>query len=152
MNRPIKFRVWDKLNKKMIVDEDNLLISLSGDVVKVWDDGEWANTINGLNYILMQYTGLKDKNGKECYEGDVVVLPDSEITPITDEGQGPEEDMNHLSPVEFKGGCFGLNVLEDSGIFHKGFWSFDSILNGNGYKLEDLEVIGNIHENSELIK
>lgn len=137
--REIKFRAWEENGKNMISPEE------TGD-----------HTLNDLTevmpYILMQFTGLKDKNGSEIYEGDVMLLPDSEIVPITDEGQGPIEEMNHLCPVEFKEGCFGLSVLENSGVFHKGFWSFDSIFNGEGYKLEDLEIIGNIYENPELLK
>ena len=131
MNRPIKFRVWDKLNKKMIVDEDNLLISLSGDVVKVWDDGEWANTINGLNYILMQSTGLKDKNGKEIWEGDV---------------------LNHDKySKEFKEGDVEIvkvetlqQFFEDRGLYTREY--------GEEWDAENFEIIGNIYENKELIK
>lgn len=163
MNRPIMFRAWDNERKQMYRVEDLKFKTMpfGGDIdfpeVKVewFEDGEnrpfWIFDSKS-RVELMQYTGLKDKNGKEIWEGDVVVLPDSEITPITDWGQGPEEDMNHLSPVEFKDGCFGLNVLEDSRTFCKEFWSFDSIFNGEGYKLEDLEIIGNIYENPELIK
>ena len=127
--REIKFRAWDKLNKKMIVDEDNLLINLSGDVVKVWDDGEWANTINGLNYILMQYTGLKDKNGKEIWEGDVV-----EFYYL-----GTHRDVVRYIVDGFKVNTTG----------HTDDVKTELCL---GFPFREMEIIGNVWENPNLIK
>ena len=63
MNREIKFRAWDKENKKMwqfgLFDLDDHYVYGEGECMP--DDVE-----------IMQYTGLKDKNGKEIYEGDVL--------------------------------------------------------------------------------
>ena len=60
--REIKFRAWD--GKRMITD---------GFLIRPWD-GNIIAAVNILEYPLMQYTGLKDKNGNGIYEGDVLQL------------------------------------------------------------------------------
>jgi YopX protein/Resolvase, N terminal domain len=65
MNREIKFRAWHKQVKALKPVE---WINLKGDLLKVPFYGNWAKS----SCVLMQYTGLKDKNGKEIYEGDIV--------------------------------------------------------------------------------
>ena len=55
--REIKFRYWDGKSKLMVFEQQEIVLP--------WDDHD------GL-YPLMQFTGLKDKNGKEIYEGDIV--------------------------------------------------------------------------------
>ena len=109
MEREIKFRAWDTKEKKMEYDP--------------WDDersgqGVDINSIfrvDGKNF--MQYTGLKDKNGKEIYEGDVVSW---------DYGEEPE-----TSPIEFVSG---------------GFWPKTIDCEMGWPNLEEIEVIGNIYE------
>ena len=79
MNREIKFRAWDK-NREQIVTEGGFIqfdgnggFEVFNEPNSSWDkNGEDANDL-----ILMQFTGLLDKNGKKVFEGDLVTIYDS---------------------------------------------------------------------------
>jgi uncharacterized phage protein (TIGR01671 family) len=78
-------------------------------------------------YPVQQYTGLKDKNGVEIYEGDIVKATSDQYT-----------NENFVGKVIFDEGCF-LTWINKNDI--RGIWGED-----------DIEVVGNIFENPELLK
>ena len=127
--REIKFRVWDKENKEMLDVED-----------LHWDDCTREFLIRTTMYsdyftpeemILMQFTGLYDKNGKEIYEGDIV----------------SEKGHYHLIP--------------DKLVYQKIQWkdTYSCWLRGEYQRLTpknvkqyEIEVVGNIFKNPELLE
>ena len=79
MNREIKFRVWDVGNKEMLeVQELNFESTFYGGRIAIRPD-QYNDYFDTEDMILMQYTGLKDKNGKEIYEGDIIRIKNSLI-------------------------------------------------------------------------
>ena len=133
--RKIKFRHWD--GKKMRIYEP---VQFEEDHLWSWDDVNNSDT-----GWLMQYTGLKDKNGKEIYEGDVIRVFDTNIgCEVCSEDLLHDDDTycdNHVCDQEVKFNC-GWFCEEEIG-------DFCPPLN---YEYLELEIIGNIYENPELIK
>ena len=108
--REIKFRVWDRDIKKM---QYNAGVTLSGNSI-----------VDDLN-IPMQYTGLKDKTGKEIYEGDIVNIEYDTVNEIGEDSIGYNEDV----------------IIE---------WNYE-LLCQLEYDLKGIEIIGNIYENPDLL-
>ena len=132
------------MQRKKFIERSDVL----DNVFPVIPDGK--NFILDQEHVLLQqFTGLLDKNGKEIYEGDILLIQDEEVVPITDEGQGPLEACNHIVKVEFRDGCFGFEIPKnddgETGWFTWDTWS----------EIDDpqkIEIIGNIYENSNLLK
>lgn len=123
--REIKFRAYDKLLNKMIYN------------LKYHRDYK-VNSEEEL-FIVMQFTGLKDKQDKEIYEGDIVKMAEglSEAWNIY--------NHNRIFLIKFQEGTFGFDNIDRYNEIE-----FDSIF---GFDIEsDCEVIGNIYENLELLK
>lgn len=127
MNREIKFRAWHKDLKKMFKIGQITL-----------EEGTWNFEPNDRDFIgmsipyqpsfvLMQYTGLHDKNGKEIYEGDIVRII-------------VNNNIEKICRVEFKNGIFGVMFSKN-----KDLTAFPHFCNTT------FEVIGNIYDNPELL-
>lgn len=122
--REIKFRAWDILKKEMCwVDEWNPVNM----IVRALRPNAKPHRISGdsNHSVLMQYTGLKDKNGKEIYEEDVVKY------------QVANSDIHSLGKVYFN---------ESNATFKVDYYTFDKVYKTN------LEIIGNVFENPELLE
>lgn len=129
--REIKIRIFDKKNKK-ILEVDTLFINegmfkpVGGDEYSVWNyDTEYYSN-------PMQYTGLKDKNGVEIYEGDILELTNFFNNEIS------------IHPVSFTLSAFVCKRVEDDEFSY--FY-----LQGNKHLQQGYRVIGNIYENKELL-
>lgn len=133
--REFKFRIWDTVDNKWLFGYDYESLggfSLLGEVVLF---GEISSIPLGrLNDVrVMQFTGLKDKSGKEIYEGDIVRISD--------------DDEQTDTEVYFYGG--GL-VVEWSNHFNMGESDITTVGWAQDEGLE-FEVIGNIYQNPKLL-
>lgn len=122
--RELKFRIWDKKNKIFIYEWDashkRLAISLVGLVYH----GGYDDVLPENDYVVQQWTGLKDKNGKEIYEGDII------------SGKFYDTEYHHTETIKHE-------VVFNNGAYN--------IASGNWHK-PTLEIIGNIFETPELLK
>lgn len=132
--REIKLRFWDKENKSMVYQDNKCLYPFN--IYKIICDSftnfefilfilkdNNLNQFEEVDSIKMQYTGLKDKNGIEIYEGDILI---------------DTNDLEEIGKVIFDEGCFQVQ--------------WDGIVEDLFENCDVYEVIGNIYEDSKLLE
>jgi uncharacterized phage protein (TIGR01671 family) len=129
MTNRLKFRVWDKLEKRFIYPDKgyqgHYVLTLNGQFQNL------QNGSGGDEYVVQQFTGEYDKNKKEIYEGDLF-------------GSFKSDNNKKWEPVEFKDGQWQAN-FRGARVFSL-YETFGDIATGD-YP----EVIGNIFQNPELL-
>lgn len=141
MNREIKFRVWDVENKEMLeVQELDFEPTFYGGRIAIRPD-QYNDYFDTEDMILMQYTGLKDKNGKEIYEGDIVKA-------YFKKGAWKYNDKNYCG---YKNGevqyCVDGFILYIENYKEK-IYPLSSFGDNDG-NINELEVIGNVFEKKQ---
>lgn len=136
--REIKFRAWDSCNERMVEPRNILKINMSRlnqEPYLIVYLRKWMNPVREIKEVdkcytnefeLMQYTGLKDKNGKEIYQGDIV------------------KTLYKVGQVKWcnKQGRYNVYLKNQYGVNEMSFT--ENMANA-------CELLGNIYENSELI-
>jgi len=122
-----KFRAWDRTRNEMIdvrvIDWNNMIVDSFSPYIEIPLE----------KVILMQSTGLKDKNGVEIFEGDVVQFEDCYT----------ESDFLYINKgiIEWSQGSFTVTNRDSA--------EMEDLLDG---EILDVTIIGNIHENPELVE
>ena len=122
--KELKFRAWD--GKKII---DDVIPASETSIIELFDRYEWQET---EVKAVEQYTGLKDKNGKEIYEGDILGgIWESGFISWCEKCKQLQYHSADIGCMACSGDANWYELAEDDG---------------------ELEVIGNIHENPDLLE
>ena len=125
--RTIQFRAWDNNNSEMI-----FFYELSNNPEMLRDILTSGDT---LSVYPMQFTGLHDKNGKEIYEGDILNVGENLVCEIVYVDKNVEDYGDEIHCA-----------------FHAKVYIHNKTIPLDSYLKNNCEIIGNIHENPELLE
>lgn len=143
------FRIWD--GKKYINNvKGGVYIHKINDYIKClkrnqdcYDYEFELDDLDNSNLEIELFTGFYDKNGKKIFEGDIL-----EYTRWCEQYM---EDAEHSETI-YKVVCFDTNGGLYSKLLNGEFgWFFEHFMNDKNNTIEEMSIIGNIHENKELL-
>jgi uncharacterized phage protein (TIGR01671 family) len=148
--REIKFRAWHIADHKMLQSGEIFTIGACGEMIQYADQGYLANNANASEehkeylianniepkdeFVLMQYTDLKDKNGVEIYEGDILEYKSA----------NPDQPGVFRNYVDWFSGTIHCGFRLKNGRWTKSL-TLNTLINSNS------KVIGNIYEHPHLL-
>ena len=119
----LKFRAWDLFAKRYFYpnspNQQHFVLTLNGEFVNLQNGSGWSD------YVVQQYIGIRDADGNDIYEGDII---------------------GHACPVETINKCV-VRWSEEGSDCHPSFIISDSMIHGGKIK-----ILGNIFENPELLE
>lgn len=137
MNDRFKFRAWNKETKTMHYNAEQTYDCMTG--TPLIYKSSFGDVLDDENYIVEQCAGIKDKNGKLAFEGDIVKTKHDDVGVVIYSGHFLEWR------IVFKKGRKHLLDNKEFGVP-----MFDFTENAIGKNI--LEIIGNTHQNPELLK
>lgn len=150
MSREVKFRIWDKTSNRMLYQDDferveldtkNKMVSLVRS--ETIESSYVLDYEDGIEAEIMQYTGFKDVKGKEIYEGDIL-----HVTKVSMCGVDKYNVAEYNTDVRWEDGAFVIKGDADVECYDTWLAAYN---NPDSPQIE-IEVIGNIYENPELLR
>lgn len=142
MSREIKFRAWYKPDLELsyfmkfetVYSNDTVMFEWNEKITNCPFTYDVATLLADNDWIKEQYTGLNDNNGVEIYEGDIVKW-----------GHLNNEEKTHRIAIVEMYPDIQFHLIKNDVVFKFGSFAYQDTEN-------HLEIIGNIHENKELLK